>query len=141
MQITFKIPITPVAKGRPRMTKTGRVYTPAKTVAYEKQVAIAAKGRCHKVIEGPVQLSLVFYLPRPKYMDKPKYPTAGAVRHTVKPDLDNLIKAIKDALNGIAWKDDCQVYSVVAKKFYAARGEDPCVVVGIAEQEEEDNGN
>ena len=38
--------------------------------------------------------------------------------HTSKPDTENLIKAIKDALNKVAYYDDAQVYEIKAKKFY-----------------------
>ena len=38
--------------------------------------------------------------------------------HTSKPDLDKLVRCIKDALTGIAWKDDAQVSLVCATKVY-----------------------
>ena len=41
------------------------------------------------------------------------------VRPTKKPDIDNIIKAVLDALNGIAYKDDTQVVQVMAQKKYA----------------------
>jgi len=40
-------------------------------------------------------------------------------QHTKKPDLDNLIKLIKDACNKIIWKDDAQVVSIFAEKVYS----------------------
>lgn len=63
---------------------------------------------------GPVAISVTFYLPRLKG----HYGTgknAGTVKlsaptyHTSKPDLDKLLRCVKDALTGIAWKDDAQV--------------------------------
>jgi Holliday junction resolvase RusA-like endonuclease len=38
---------------------------------------------------------------------------------TKKPDIDNLTKAILDALNGIAWNDDAQVAQITAKKVWS----------------------
>ena len=40
-------------------------------------------------------------------------------RPTKKPDLDNIIKAIADSLNGIAYKDDAQIVELKSKKFYS----------------------
>lgn len=75
---------------------------------------------------GAIELNLIFYMPRPKShfgsgrnenvlkASAPKY-------HTKKPDLDNLIKFVKDALNGVYWKDDCQIYQLGdTKKVYTA---------------------
>ena len=39
-------------------------------------------------------------------------------RPTKKPDIDNVIKIITDALNGIAYDDDAQIVSLSATKFY-----------------------
>jgi Holliday junction resolvase RusA-like endonuclease len=41
-----------------------------------------------------------------------------AVPHTKKPDLDNLIKFVKDCANGILWDDDSQVTAITAAKAY-----------------------
>lgn len=43
--------------------------------------------------------------------------------HTATPDTDNLVKSTKDALNGIAWKDDAQVYHEIAWKEWQEPGE------------------
>jgi Holliday junction resolvase RusA-like endonuclease len=61
---------------------------------------------------GPVSLVLVCSMPRPKYIKK------DAIWHTKKPDIDNLAKAVMDALNGIVWKDDSQICELSAVKIY-----------------------
>jgi Holliday junction resolvase RusA-like endonuclease len=43
----------------------------------------------------------------------------GAIKHIKKPDTDNLLKAVLDGLNGIAWADDSQVIRVSASKEYS----------------------
>lgn len=63
-----------------------------------------------------------FYFEIPK--STPKKNRAEAV-HTKKPDLDNLVKFIKDCLNGEAWKDDSQVVSLFAQKIYERDGNGP----------------
>ena len=65
------------------------------------------------LVDGPVALDVTFYLPRPKALKRKVAP------HTKKPDLDKLIRSVKDALTHIVWRDDSQVIAVQARKFYA----------------------
>ena len=51
---------------------------------------------------------------------------------TKRPDVDNVIKCVADGLNGIAWRDDSQIVSVLANKFYSTR---PRVEIEITEVE------
>jgi Holliday junction resolvase RusA-like endonuclease len=67
------------------------------------------------LVDG-VRLTVAFYLPRPKkFQRRGVYPA-----HVTKPDLDKLVRSVKDALKRIAWQDDSQVVDVVAMKRYAA---------------------
>jgi len=103
------IPITPVPKGRPRVM-VNHTYTPKKTQVYEKAVRQwCALQHMDKKIRTVV-VEMEFILPRPKTV-KREYPT-------VKPDLDNLQKALTDSLNGVAWEDDAQICEVHAIKRY-----------------------
>lgn len=74
------------------------------------------------VLEGGVRLTVAFYLPRPK-----RYQKRGAIQppHVTKPDLDKLLRSVKDALKGIAWHDDSQVVDVVCMKRYAGIDDAP----------------
>lgn len=72
-------------------------------------------------------------MPRPKNMIWKKRPMPR-VPHVKKPDSDNLIKAVKDALTGILWRDDCQVWKEQVTKIYHAGDESPCVKIQVIEQ-------
>ena len=45
---------------------------------------------------------------------------AGELHVMKKPDIDNIVKVVADALNGVAYKDDTQIVFVAAKKAYSA---------------------
>lgn len=134
--IQFEIPGDPVAKARPRAAMVGghaRLYTPAKTEKYEARVAVfgqqAMAGRAP--LAGAVALSVAAYFPIPPSWPKKRQAAAraGTELHTKKPDLDNVIKAIKDGLNGIVWADDSQV--AVLRECRKAYSDTPSVVVTV----------
>ena len=106
----YIIDLEPVAKGRPRKGING-FYTPNKTKVFEESLKWVLKSYNAKPIEGSLSIKVKFYVKKPKNC-KRKYPN-------VKPDLDNYLKALKDGLNGILWKDDAQVvkYGLVEKLY------------------------
>lgn len=125
MRIIFDVGGRPVPKERPRMTKTGHAYTPGRTREYEQKVREkfekAAKAAGATVTDKPVILVLnaVFRIPesaRRKTMPD-KIITGQPYCH--RPDMDNLDKSVRDALNGIAWEDDQQIYLTLSSKRYA----------------------
>lgn len=131
--IAFVVPGAPVGKGRPRATAIGgraRLYTPAKTVAYEGLVAMAAReamaGR--PLLEGAVALNVHVGCPIPASWSRRKQAQAlaGEVMPTTKPDASNIVKAVEDGLNGVAWRDDVQIVDLQVRKRYSAV---PCVRV------------
>ena len=115
------VPGQPVAKGRPRMTMTGRVYTPKKTEIYEAKLRTHAIGKGLKKIEKgvPVELCLIFYMAIPKSWSKKKKAMMEGRPCASSIDLDNKIKVVGDALNGICWHDDRQIYRIKATKLYS----------------------
>lgn len=121
MPILISVPGIPVAKGRPRMTRTGHAYTPEKTRAYESKLAwYGAKAMGpHLPLEGPLSVTLKILLTVPQSWSARKREKAlnGDISPVGRPDLDNYIKAL-DALNGIAWKDDSQICRIEACKMY-----------------------
>lgn len=68
----------------------------------------------------PCTLAVTAVMPIPLSWSKKKRQAAleGHVRHTVKPDWDNIGKVVSDALNGVTWVDDSQVYWANVKKIY-----------------------
>ena len=114
----------PVAKGRPRMTKAGRVYTPSKTRAYEERIrqltAIEMVGR--SATESPVivHVAAVFESPPSWSRAKRLAVLQGGAFHAIKPDVDNVVKTALDGIcfeNG-AVRDDKQIVELCAFKAY-----------------------
>jgi Holliday junction resolvase RusA-like endonuclease len=148
MEVTITIPGEPMPKLRPRFrhvrTKAGleftQTYTPAKSVHYEKTVAeygIVAmrEAGIYSPFVGPIALVCSFRLPVPKSWSKKRTILAleGGVHHTSRPDVDNLVKSIKDACNGVIWKDDSQVVRLTAIKLYHGT---PAAVVLVTQLDE-----
>jgi Holliday junction resolvase RusA-like endonuclease len=123
-RVLVTIPGPPIAKGRPRMTKTGRAYTPAKTRAAEGYMrhAIAAQVG-QPMLEGPLAVTVLAILPIPKSWPRKRQDdaAAGIVRPTGKPDCDNLAKAVCDAANGLLWHDDSQIVALSVSKAYGGK--------------------
>jgi Holliday junction resolvase RusA-like endonuclease len=124
LRIVVTIPGAPVAKGRPRMTRTGRAYTPAKTRAAEGYMRHAISAQAGQpMLEGPLSVEVTAMLPIPASWSKAKQHAAqtGALRPTGKPDGDNLAKSICDAANGLLWKDDGQIVRLLVSKTYSSK--------------------
>ena len=122
--ITFLV--EPVPKGRPRFhIQNGHVmtFTPRKTRVFEKDIANIYVNQRGKFYDKgtPLEMIAVFYMPIPKSVSKimRQNMIKDFVKHTKKSDLDNLIKALLDALNGIAYADDAQIVKLSAQKVYA----------------------
>lgn len=137
--IRFVVPGPAIGKGRPRVGKIGehaRLFTPAKTVAYEGLIAHAGQAAMadRPLIEGAVCVVLDIRVEVAASWSQKKraQALAGAIFPTKKPDIDNVEKAIFDGLNGVVWRDDVQVVDVVKRKRYA---ETPGVTVEIEEIE------
>jgi crossover junction endodeoxyribonuclease RusA len=99
-----------------------------------QQLVAEAAGRARDeagaaLLEGPVRLLVAFYLPRPKSLPR------KVAHHTKKPDLDKLLRSVKDGLKAVAWHDDSQVVDVKAIKRYADRGTAPHAIVTVESAE------
>lgn len=129
--LRFTVPGLPQGKGRPRLSTRGgfaRAFTPQKTVAYEGLIALAGQEAMNGVppLDGPVSIAVTAFFPIPQSWSKRK--KAAAHWHTSKPDGDNILKAVGDGLNSIAWSDDSQVALATITKRY---GNVPCLEVEV----------
>lgn len=137
MNIFFTVDGDPVAKGRPRFVRRADsvgTYTPKKTASYETRVRLAAISAMmrRQPTDRPVQLSVMLGMRIPPSWSTRRHvqAAAGEIRATKKPDADNVVKLIKDACNGIVWRDDAQVVRLVVQKEYAER---PGISVAVSE--------
>ncbi|MBR6337376.1 MAG: RusA family crossover junction endodeoxyribonuclease [Ruminococcus sp.] len=141
MTITFTVPGKPEGKQRPRGTKSGRHYTPKKTVEYEKKVKACYVIQGGKHFEGAVFVGVTAYVAIPKSTTKKQRALieAGKKLPEKKPDVDNILKIVLDALNGVAYDDDKQVTSSFPRKRYAyGDHKTECIVVTIREDSADD---
>jgi len=135
MVYEFEIPGEIVGKARPRMnTYTGKAYTPTKTKNYEygiRQWFVLNYPRFEQ-IENRVNVTIIAYFDIPKSTSKKKIQEMldGNISPTKKPDIDNIVKIVLDALNKFAFKDDTQVTKLTVEKIYA---KSPKVCVKIEE--------
>lgn len=127
--ITFTIPGPPLAKARARFNRaTGHAYTPKKTASFERTVGTIAAQHFPQPIEGAVKVTIFASFEPAKSWSKKKRADHLNRHHTQKPDGDNVAKAIKDALNRIAWADDSQVADLRVVKVW---GPTPRTVVTV----------
>ena len=125
----FKIPGKAQAKQRPRMGRSGIVYTPKETLIYENYVKMCYSDYANQFEWLPyenqvrVEIDVLVAVPKSDSKAKKKAKIEGAIRPTVKPDCDNLAKSILDSLNGLAYQDDKQVVELSIKKYYAENAE------------------
>lgn len=124
----IKIDTLPIAKARARLGK-GHWFTPDRTAAYEKLIGqeFVIKHR-HPLLKGPLRLSVTFRFPVPKRLSSRDAAKMVGQPHYQKPDGDNCLKAIKDALNEIAWVDDCQIAEFRVVKLW---GYAPSVAIDV----------
>lgn len=134
----LRVPIAPVAKARPRFRMFGShvsTFTPQKTAEYEAKIAehYLKYTKNHKFErDTALYVNLIFGMPIPKSTPKSRQQAMsdGVIKPTKKPDIDNLCKAVLDALNGVAWDDDSQIVKLSAAKEYSR---DPYVSICIHE--------
>ena len=138
--IKFKYNGEAVGKGRPRVSRRGNyvhTYTPEKTRVFEEALRfefMASNCEPMPVYGRDVTLKakVLIGVSIPKSYSKKKQALCRDrfIAPSKKPDIDNILKAIFDALNGYAYADDVQIVRVYAEKVYA---EEPFVEVEIDE--------
>ena len=122
----FTIPGEVRGKGRPRLSTRGgfaRMHTDTKTASYEGLVALAAQTALAGAAPlcGPLQVDVVARLvPAASLSSRKREALLNGRWAPKKPDLDNVVKAVLDGCNGVAFADDVTVCRTVTEKVYAA---------------------
>lgn len=142
--ISFFVPGLPTAQGRPRSfairkggALTGKIghYMPKDSSSWLAQIREAAR-QAHNggaLITGPVTLTVDCLMPMPKALSnrvRGAVMSGDIVPHTKKPDGDNLEAVVLNALKGVIWHDDAQVWDHRTRKFY---GDPPGVRITLME--------
>lgn len=134
----------PQGKQRARVCVRGnyaRAYTPEKTASYENLINLsyiqALNGSLSPYWDKPVRIGIQAIYQIPKSFSKKRTAAAldGLLCPQVKPDIDNVVKVVCDALNKIAYKDDTQVVEITACKLY---GVEPMLIIDINEVQTSD---
>ncbi|HFH9838786.1 TPA: RusA family crossover junction endodeoxyribonuclease [Streptococcus suis] len=136
----FEIPIEPKPQSRPRAGKRGRHAT-----VYEDGKMLKWRKNCTELVrqnyDGPyfdraIKVDMTFYMPASKSMSEPPKPRSKAkklqeyddfinerIYVDIKPDLDNLEKAVYDSISkaGCVWTDDNIIVEHTTRKIYSPR--------------------
>lgn len=134
----FDVPGMPFAKQRARTLRTGRSYTPKETVMYENLVKTRFVDKYPDALptEAPCSVFICAVYPIPKsWSKKDKIKADAGILTPRRHDWDNVGKIVCDALNGVAWTDDNQIFAGFVFKKY---GDRPCVRVLIYDYDDEE---
>lgn len=134
--ISFFVPGKPVAQSRPRFARRGKFVT-AYDAAPAKDYKSWVKSRALEAMQAagismisrdiPLRLQATINLAKPK--SRPKRHTLP----TTKPDCDNVLKGLQDAMESIVYEADQQIVAVSVRKQYHVC---PGVMVTIQEFKE-----
>ena len=137
------VPVVPVAqpRARHRAFEAGgklisQTYLPADNPvnAYKAALRLAwGQATDAPPLDGPVYVKAEFVFPRPASRRR-KATENRRLEHVTKPDIDNLIKSTLDALTGLAWRDDKQVWSVEAIKTWGTVHEQPRAIIYVSDR-------
>ena len=106
-----------MAAPRPRFSRYG-TYNPAKYTEHKADFLELAKAQGVTFHEGAIRMEVIFFMPIPASLSKKKQEALNGSYHVKKPDTDNLIKTVKDSLEGTFYKNDSQICEIKAMKMY-----------------------
>lgn len=147
MKITFFTPGKPATQGskrafwRPGMKHAGLKDDCERNLPWRTDVKDAARQVLKDMgspdlsgYEGPVKMTITFFLLRPKShfgsgKNSGNLKPAAPQHPTGKPDMTKLVRPVEDSLKGLVWRDDSQIVETVAKKVYCSEPvEEGCFV-------------
>jgi Holliday junction resolvase RusA-like endonuclease len=132
--IEFFVPGEPAAQGRPRtrVLRVGarhvaQIYNPHNADEWKARAQIIARPFLpSSPLLGPIRFALIFILRRPKsHYNRAGLKPGAPLWHVSKPDTDNFVKAIKDALTVVRmWGDDSLICDEHVRKIYQPEADD-----------------
>ena len=134
MQVKFNVFGKPRGKQRPRLCSVGGrniVYTPKQTIEYEKLIKASYIASSKVFFERniPIEINILAY-----FFHKSSIEFA-----TKKPDADNIIKIVLDALNKVAFYDDAQVSKICFEKRYSKTPRLEITIQNLKETKDNEN--
>jgi Holliday junction resolvase RusA-like endonuclease len=129
MEFTLNIEPKTIQSGLRFSGKGGcmRVFRNSASKAYVRSLVFASKQYAKEQIVGPLRCDVTFVLKRPQRLK-----ANGRQPAPVRPDRDNLLKPLQDALTqAMFWVDDSQIVAGETFKLYAGKTEKPCIEVKI----------
>ena len=133
MRRSVVVPVAPVGKQRARFDGSGHVYTPEQTRVFENAVGLWWGKEHYAAWHSGVALRLTVeaVVERPSTNKARK---AHPAYPTMTPDGSNILKAVEDGLNKIAYADDCQIVDTRCVKRYCLPGEAPHLTITIDDE-------
>lgn len=126
----FILDIKPMAKQSTRFTKTGHAYQPADVVNYHNYLKLVIREQMLKaevqMLDRPVRVKILAIWALPKSAKKSDRDFVGGgftLPKSTKPDVDNLMKATLDPLNGLLWRDDALICEAAVSKRWGANNQ------------------
>lgn len=130
MRVKFSVMGEPRGKARARTVRlpngASHSYTPSETVLYENLVRTEYRSQCGAVKfpdDAMLDMRILAYYAIPESASKKRkrLMEGGEIRPTKKPDMDNIVKIVSDALNKVAFRDDSQIVDCQVRKFYSTQ--------------------
>lgn len=125
-----------VVNGRARLVDAGK-----NNKAWRSTVAQSACDACSEPLKGPLRMTLIFNVTRPKgHYGKRGLRSSSPSHPTTRPDLTKLVRAVEDAMLGIAYADDSQIVQQCVEKRYAEQAGCYVSITPVGELQEVQGG-
>lgn len=120
---------------RPKVTRTGRAYYPAKYKNFKAAAVLQLKNQYKAPpIKGALEVEVLVLSTRPKSKSKKKTEDVRIPRYKARGDLDNQLKTVLDSMEeaGII-ENDSQIYKINVSSWYIKKGEKPRTEIKMLE--------
>lgn len=141
--IVITLDVRPIAKQSTRFTRSGHAYRPKNVVEFHRYLRRAVPEQLPAgfvPFAGAirVRIAAIFAIPasRPA-KERNIVAGGGSVPKPTKPDVDNLMKATLDPLNGLVWRDDAQIAEASIAKRWGIRDQ---LIISVSALEPDTSG-